>query len=109
MGLKRVKNRYYCFVVQVGGKGIRVFKTLKFLTEYLNTKESIYQMNTQVSKYGYPISAYSLKAKTRVLIHKCLIESPDVLKRVEYLPLDEDIESDFIRDELDLTRKNLES
>ena len=108
MDLLRTKNRYYCFVCQVGGKGIRTFKTLKFLTEHLKTKESTHQISTQVAKYGYPAHAYSNKAKAHILIHKCLIETPGLVKRIEYLPLDEDIESDFIRDGLDLTKKNIE-
>lgn len=95
-------KRYYCYVVQVGAKGLRVFKTLKFLCDNLETKESTMQISNQSSKYGWPAHAYSNKAKTKILIHKCLIETSRLLKRIEYLPLDDSIETDFIKEGIDL-------
>jgi len=105
MDLNRRANRYYAYVVMVGFRGVRIFKSMKFMTEILETKESSSQISNRASKYGWPVTAYSNKAKCPITIQKCLIESDRTNKKREYIALDVFNESDYITDGLDMTKK----
>lgn len=106
MDLNRRANRYYAYVVMVGFRGVRIFKSMKFMTDTLETKESSSQIGNRASKNGWPVTAYSNKAKCPITIQRCLIESERTNKKIDYIALDVFNESDYISEGLDMTKKN---
>jgi len=107
MPVRKLSNRYYAYHVQVGNKGSRLFQNLKFLTEELRTKESSMQISQRANRFGWPVSAYSNAAKTTILVTKHLIESSKVKKQKDYLAFEDEFDSDYIGDGLDMTKKHL--
>jgi hypothetical protein len=99
-------KRYYAFHVQIINKGVRLFGAMKFLTESLETKESISQLNNRAGISGWPIVAYSNKSRAKIIITKLLIESEKTVRDIDYIALEDETTHDFeyISEGIDLTK-----
>jgi hypothetical protein len=99
-------RRYYAFHVQIVNKGVRLFGALKFLSEALQTKESVGQIHSRSRISGWPVVAYSNKSRSKIIITKMLIESEKTIRDIDYIALEDETSHDFeyISEGIDLTK-----